>query len=209
MAVKRQIDLDERLDPWARQPQEKPPSGKRTTDYYVWFSAYLSQGKGRSVSDLANEEGRSVAYMQRIAWAYRWKERAAAWDLAESDRRAEQRREERDQADQRRSRLGRAFAMRAGAHLARDDHASQRLACRLAETAIRCDLSVYGTPDKNTHAAAVAPEGAPVEALLAAVPASEEVRMAELRAVLARIAGGDPQALADLDPADFDMADDQ
>ena len=67
------LTLDPDLDPWDRQPRE-------TTLRYAQFRTYLDAGRARTLRGAAETLARHPAYVRAVAAAYRWVERAEAWD---------------------------------------------------------------------------------------------------------------------------------
>lgn len=65
--------LDATLDPWDHQPGE-------TTLRYAQFRTYLDDGRGRTLRKAAETLARHSAYVRTVAAAYRWVERAEAFD---------------------------------------------------------------------------------------------------------------------------------
>jgi hypothetical protein len=67
------IDLDPDLHPWDRQPTETPLR-------YAQFRNYLDRGRGRTLRQVSESLARNARYVRAISAAYRWVERAEAWD---------------------------------------------------------------------------------------------------------------------------------
>jgi len=68
------LTLDPDLDPWDRhEPRE-------TTRRYSQFRTYLDAGRGRTLRKVAETLALHPAYVRAVAAAYRWVERAEAWD---------------------------------------------------------------------------------------------------------------------------------
>lgn len=67
------IALNPDLDRWDRQPTE-------TALRYAQFRTYLDFGRGRTLRKAAETLTRHPAYIRAVAVAYRWLERAEAWD---------------------------------------------------------------------------------------------------------------------------------
>ena len=69
--------LDPGLAVWDQQPTESSPA-------YAAFSHFRDQGTGRTVSATARAVGKSRQLMERWCTAWRWDERARAWDSEQS-----------------------------------------------------------------------------------------------------------------------------
>lgn len=67
------ITLDAGIDPWERHPDETPRK-------YGQFLAYRDLGRGRTLARAAETLARNASYLREVAAAYRWVERADAWD---------------------------------------------------------------------------------------------------------------------------------
>ncbi len=61
------------LDPWDRQPDE-------TTHRYQQFRTYLDDGRARTLRKAAETLARNTRYIRAVSSAYRWVERAEAYD---------------------------------------------------------------------------------------------------------------------------------
>lgn len=72
------LDPFAHIDLWDRQP------GEGATPYRQ-FTVYRDLGQTRSVQKVADKVQRSRGFLQRVAYANRWVERATAWDM-EQDR---------------------------------------------------------------------------------------------------------------------------
>lgn len=68
------LQLDPDLDPWDRQPAGE------TTRRYAQFRTYLDAGRARTFRKAAETLALHPAYVRTVAAAYRWAERAEAWD---------------------------------------------------------------------------------------------------------------------------------
>lgn len=68
------LTLTPDLDPWDRQPGE-------TALRYAQFRSYLDDGRGRTLRKVAETLARHPTYVRAVASAYRWLERAEAYDL--------------------------------------------------------------------------------------------------------------------------------
>ena len=68
------ITLDPEVDSWDRQPSE-------TAYRFAQFAGYRDLGRGRTLRKVAESLTRSAGYIRQVAAAYRWVERAEAWDL--------------------------------------------------------------------------------------------------------------------------------
>ena len=67
------ITLDARLDPWDRQPDE-------TTHRFKQFRLYLDPGRARTLRKVAETLACHPRYIRAVSSAYRWVERAEAYD---------------------------------------------------------------------------------------------------------------------------------
>ena len=86
---------DGRMDPppWARGPDESPVA-------HAAFLAYRDLGQGRSFVGAGRAVGKSDSLIRRWALRHRWKARAWAWDVAQSQQDEAVARRERDSAVQ-------------------------------------------------------------------------------------------------------------
>jgi hypothetical protein len=194
------ITLDPELDSWEQQPGESDTMFGR-------FRVYQAAGTARTVRDTAAQlsQGRkqpmSTSYLQNTASRFRWHQRARAWDdeqhrifLAQLD-------------DARRQmvtdQLADAAKLREILHTAMQAYdptsvTASELA-RMIEAVAKVERGAVGEPDRTLAIQGV--HGGPA-ITLAAVPADEESRAAELEDVrqqlLEAIGAGDLDAL---DPA--------
>jgi hypothetical protein len=72
------LALDPDLDAWDRQPQE-------TTLRYAQFRTYLDDGRARTLRKAAETLARHPSWIRAVAGAYRWVERAEAFDRHRDD----------------------------------------------------------------------------------------------------------------------------
>lgn len=68
------LTLDPDLDPWERQTHGE------TTLRFAQFRVYLDEGRKRTLRKVAETLTRHPAYVREVSTAYRWVERAEAWD---------------------------------------------------------------------------------------------------------------------------------
>jgi hypothetical protein len=73
------LSLDPDLDQWDRHPAGE------TVYRYSQFRVYLDQGRGRTLRKVAETLTRNTAYVRAVSAAYRWVERAEAWDRYRDD----------------------------------------------------------------------------------------------------------------------------
>lgn len=106
------LTLDPALDPWERQPRE-------TAARYGQFTAYRDLGRVRTVREASEGLARAAGHLRAVAAAFRWRERAEAWD------------HHRDRIDAAAWAEGRRAAARADAALL--DAAASKLAARVTE----------------------------------------------------------------------------
>jgi hypothetical protein len=68
------LDLDPEVDPWERQQPGETPRR------FSQFCVYRDAGRGRTLRKAAETLTRHPVYVRAISTAYRWVERAEAWD---------------------------------------------------------------------------------------------------------------------------------
>lgn len=68
------VELDPEIDPWERQ------SGRETPYRFSQFCLYRDGGRGRTLRKVAETLARNDRYIRAVSAAYRWVERAEAWD---------------------------------------------------------------------------------------------------------------------------------
>lgn len=184
-------------EPWERQPGE-------TEAMHARYLAYQNQGLRRAVRRVADDCGKSVAYLQRVAWRYRWTERATAWDREQQRQFVESLTEERRTMVEDHLKLSKHMLEKVAERLDDLDPAVLTAAdlARWAEVLTKIRANVLGEP---THTVAVqgTPGGPPVQ--LQAVPMGEDERRAELERVRERLlAALSEDDLTELDPAALD-----
>lgn len=186
------IVLDPDLDAWDRQPTE-------TTRRYAQFRAYLDTGRGRTLRKVAETLTRSAGYVRQVAAAYRWVERAEAFDRHRDVLDEKVWLEKRRQAAERDSQLLNAavgtIARRLGT-LQPDDLEPADL-IRMLDVVMRHRRGLFGDPGLTV--AVTGPGGDPlavqVAELAAMTPDQRRDAIATLAAAVARrtqaAAGGD------------------
>jgi hypothetical protein len=196
MPISRQIDLTPDHDPWDRQDGE-------SERHYRWYTAYQNQGRARRVRDLAHTLGKSDAYLKRVAWGYRWNERAQAWDAEQDRLHAELLVEERQNATKDQLQLARSMLKKVAAAI--EDLDAQAMSpadiARWVDILTKVQRAALGDPDR-VLAVQGGPAGAP-PIQVTAVPVDDAERLGMLRATITRLAGNDT-ALEEIDPADFE-----
>ncbi len=61
-------------DDWRRQREEPPRA-------HALFEQYLALGSGRNLRTLARGSGASYSYLKKLSHLWRWRERAAGWQI--------------------------------------------------------------------------------------------------------------------------------
>lgn len=160
MAPPRRIhELAPDRDPWEIQPGESDKA-------YAQFRAYLEPGPRRSIKQateiLGATRGRnmSVHYLQQVAAAKRWTERAAAWDRANDREFMLRMVEKRRELVENESKIANAFLAKIIPRIRRItdvdmDRVSPVELGRLVELVMRLMRDAHGVPDKTTTASTV------------------------------------------------------
>jgi hypothetical protein len=199
VSIKKQIELAEGRDVWDRQNGESEV-------HYRWYTAYQNSGRARRVKDMAVELDKSDAYLKRVAWGYRWAERAQAWD-AEQDRlhneylAEERQRTTKEQLEVARSMLSKVATAVRGLD---PDSMSPADIARWVDVLTKVQRAALGDPDRVLAVQGGQPGAPPIQ--VTAVPVNDAERLGMLRATITRLAGDDT-ALEEIDPADFEEDD--
>ncbi|MFI5495578.1 hypothetical protein [Actinoplanes sp. NPDC051859] len=182
--------------PWDRQKQEPGPS-------YAYFTIYRDLGRTRTVARVADEVNKSRDYLHKIAAAWRWVQRAQAWDREQDRVYGEALTERRREMAERHARLASALQSKVVTRLQSLDASKLTPAdiARWLEVTTRLERLALGLPDSAT--AVSGPDGAPIEVEVSAM--GEADRSAFFRALVAEAsarAGGDLPSTADDDTDD-------
>lgn len=186
--------------PWDRQPQEPETA-------YAYFAVYRDLGRTRTVAKVSDEVHKSRDYTHKIATAWRWVQRAQAFDREQDRMYAEALAERRREMAERHARLASALQSKVVTRLQSLDAAKLTPAdiARWLEVTTRLERLALGLPDSAT--AVSGPDGAPIDVEISAM--GEADRAAFFRALVAeataRASGEQPGTADDTDPA----ADDQ
>lgn len=186
------IHLDADRNPWEKQNRE-------SDKLYARFTVFRDLGDGRTllpVLDILQATGdtklRSLDALRKIAYSYRWTERAQAWDVQQaSAERLRMAKLRQDMIDRhRRLALGLiGKAAQAMKDLATGEMSAPDIA-RFLALGTDLERKAIGEPDK---VALVGPTGGPVivEDLSRYTPAERSRRLAQIGAELTRRAGRD------------------
>jgi hypothetical protein len=188
--TRERLVMDDGIEPWEKQPRETPPMFER-------FALYRDAGVKRSVRAIAEQAGRSVTYMQHLAWRNRWHDRVSAWEVEGRRLRALYLREELDRMVDEQLKMSRALNVMAamGLKSVKPDDMKITEILRMIELASKLERNALGEPERIVAVQGGVP-GAPPIMLSTSVPASEEERAEFVRVNLLRLA-----SLADDDEA--------
>lgn len=149
------LAFDPDLDLWDRQPAE-------TTYRYGQFVTYRDLGRGRTLRKAAETLTRHPGYVRQVAVAYRWSERAEAFDRHRDELDEATWLEERRRAAQNDGRLLGAAASRIAARLQtlRPEDLTPGDLVRLLDVTMRHRRALYGDP--GVTVAVTGPGGDPL-----------------------------------------------
>lgn len=200
-ASRKRLDLDPARDPWDIQPGESRPM-------YDRFCTYRDAGLKRSVRSLAEQTGKSVAYLHQVAYRHHWISRAQAFDAEQRRLRGLRMEAERDRMVDDHLRIAKAMLAKAAAGLMQLDHTKLTATeiVRLVETLSKLERAALGEPERTVAVQGGQLGAPPIQ--VTAVPATEAERSEMLRAALERInrAVGDEEGILD-DPDLFELDD--
>ncbi|OJF13314.1 hypothetical protein [Couchioplanes caeruleus] len=171
--------------PWDRHKREPEAA-------YAYFAVYRDLGRTRTVAKVATEVNKSRDYLHKIAAAWRWVQRAQAFDREQDRMYGEALAERRREMAERHARLASALQSKVVARLQSLDASKLTPGdiARWLEVTTRLERLALGLPDSAT--AVSGPGGAPIEVEIGAM--GEADRSAFFRALVAEAsarAGGD------------------
>jgi hypothetical protein len=180
------------LDPWDRQPNE-------TTRRYDQFRAYLDAGRGRTLRKTSETLTLSADHIRHVAAAYRWVERAEAWDRDRDELHEKVWLEERRKAAENDARLLNAATAKVAQRLTTllPEELEPADLVRMLDVVMRHRRGLFGDPALTV--AVTGPAGDPLTAQLAELTAmtadQRQTAIAHLAATVQRrseaAAGGD------------------
>lgn len=176
------LALSTDLDPWERQPLE-------TTYRYGQFLVYRDAGRARTLRKAAETLTRHPGYVRQVATAYRWSERAEAWDKNRDRLDEAAWLEERRRAAENDGKLLGAAAARLAARLQtlRPEDLSTSDLVRLLDVVMRHRRALYGDPGLTV--AVTGPAGDPLAVHVAELSAmTAEQRRAAIAELAASVA---------------------
>lgn len=182
--------------PWDRQPHEPEIA-------YSYFAVYRDLGRTRTVAKAAGEVNKSRDYTHKIAAAWRWVQRAQAFDREQDRMYGEALAERRREMAERHARLASALQSKVVARLQSLDASKLTPAdiARWLEVTTRLERLALGLPDSAT--ALSGPDGAPIDVEVSGM--GEADRAAFFRALVAeataRANGDEPGGTDDTEPA--------
>ncbi|MFF3665442.1 hypothetical protein [Microtetraspora malaysiensis] len=177
------IQLDPNIDPWERQPGE-------TATRHGQFCAYRDQGRTRTLRKAAQTLTRADAWVRQVAAAFRWRERAEAWDRHRDRLHEAMWLEERRKAAEADAKILGAAIGKIAQRLPsiRADELSPGDMIRLMDVTMRHRRLLFGDPSATV--AVTGPGGDPLTVQLAEfadmAPEERRVRLADLAAAVAR-----------------------
>ncbi|MBL6275345.1 hypothetical protein JMF97_04115 [Micromonospora fiedleri] len=179
--------------PWDRQDREPEKA-------YGYFVLYRDLGRTRTVAKVASEVNKSRDYLHKLATAWKWVQRAAAWDREEDRQYVEGLAEQRRDMAKRHARIASALQAKIVARLQSLDASklSPGDIARWLEVATRVERLALGLPDSTT--AHTGPDGGPIRAEVEQM--TEQQRADFFRALMAEAAARAGQANPTAGPDD-------
>ena len=158
------LTLDPDLDPWERQTHAETPLR------FAQFRVYLDDGRKRTLRKVAETLTRHPSYVREVSNAYRWVERAEAWDKYQDARHEATWLEERRKAAQHDATVLSSAIGKVAGRLATLDPADLEVGdlVRLLDVTMRHRRQLFGDP---TNVVVTGPGGAPFAAQLAELAA--------------------------------------
>ncbi|BCJ61548.1 hypothetical protein [Micromonospora endophytica] len=143
--------------PWDRQDREPEKA-------YGYFVLYRDLGRTRTVAKVATEVNKSRDYLHKLATAWKWVQRAQAWDREEDRLYVEGLAEQRRDMAKRHARISSALQAKIVARLQTIDASklSPGDIARWLEVATRVERLALGLPDSTTSH--TGPDGGPIRA---------------------------------------------